>query len=51
MSPFIWSNAVEKEAKDRTEGRTEARDRTEDRTEEGDELGDPNYKAIHQSKQ
>ena len=51
LSPFIWSNAVEKEAKDRTEDRTEARDRTEDRTEEGDELGDPNYKAIHQSKQ
>ena len=47
LSLFIWSNAVKKEAKDRTEDRTEARDRMEDRTEEGDELGDLNYKAIH----
>jgi hypothetical protein len=55
LSPFIWSDAVKKEAKDRTEDRTEdrmeARDRTEDRTEEGDELGEPNYKAVHRSKQ
>ena len=61
MSPFIWLDVVEKEAKDRTEDRTEVRDktedrtevrdRTEDRTEEGDELGEPNYKAIHRSKQ
>ena len=56
LSPFIWSDAVEKEARDRTEDRTEVGDRTEDRTEagdrtEGDELEELDFKTMYKSKQ
>ena len=51
LSPFIWSDAVEKEAGDRTEDRTEVGDGTGDRTEGGDESEEPNFKNMHQSKQ
>src|SRR5277367_6410975 len=56
LSPFIWSDAVEKEAGDRTEDRTEVGDGTGDRTEVGDGTGDrteggdeseePNFKNM-----
>lgn len=47
LSPFIWSDVVE--ASESKEKKLE--NETESEVGQGDELGEPNYKAIYQSKQ
>ena len=63
LSPFIWSEAVEKKEEkknetggsvdrtDRAESSIDGTDGAESRVSRTDELGEPDFKTMHQSKQ
>jgi len=64
LSPFIWSKAVKKKEEDkknkarvsvdrtdRAKSSMDRTDRTKSRINRTDELGEPDFKAMHQSKQ
>jgi hypothetical protein len=48
LSPFIWSDTIEKDEREQEKRGQDELDRNID---EGYELGGPDYKTIHQSKQ
>ena len=49
LSPFIWSDAIDKDGKDGKDGKGQA-DELESSRDQGHESEEPDFKTMHRSK-